>query len=85
MDFSFTDAIVKEFQSINLLILAINAIVHILFTGAVARDAGKLAKLGRQTQLVSGMVWAFATLVGGVFVAAVYWFMHHLPYARTQS
>lgn len=71
-----------EMHSITLIVLLINAVVHIIFAGAVARDAGEFAKRQHQTHLVSPMTWAFATLVGGVFVAAIYWFMHHLSYYR---
>lgn len=67
-----------QIHSIEMLVLMINAIVHILFAGAVSRDAGLLKKRGIPTYLVSSMTWAFATLVGGVFIAAIYWFMHHL-------
>ena len=69
-------------QSLELLILLINAVVHVLFAGAVARDAGLLRKRGIPTYLVSSMTWAFATLVGGVFVGAIYWFMHHVNVLR---
>lgn len=68
----------SQIQSLEALILIIQVIVHILFAGAVARDAGLLRKQGIATYLVSSMTWAFATLVGGVFVAAVYFFMHHV-------
>lgn len=75
-------AFATEWQSIVTLIALVSAIVHIIFAGAVARDAGKIAKAGIATQLVSPMTWAFATLVGGVAVAAIYWFMHHVNFAR---
>lgn len=67
-----------QMHSIEMMMLVINAIVHVLFAGAVARDAGLLKKRGIPTYLVSNMTWAFATLAGGVFIAAIYWFMHHL-------
>jgi len=67
-----------ELPSVYFMVLVINALIHLIFAGAVARDAGKLAKDGHPTYLVSPVSWAFATLVGGVFVAAIYWFMHHL-------
>jgi hypothetical protein len=71
-----------QMPSIMFMLLIINALVHLIFAGAVAKDAGRLVKDGRPTYLVSPMTWAFATLVGGVFVAAVYWFMHHLNLMR---
>ena len=67
----------SQLQHLQLLLMVINALVHLMFAGAVARDAGSLYKLERRTALVSGHVWAFATLIGGVIVAAIYWFIHH--------
>jgi len=71
-----------EIDSISFTMMVINAIIHIMFAGAVARDAGHLTKRGIHTHLVSGMTWAFATLVGGVWVAAIYWFIHHMNWNR---
>lgn len=65
---------VHHFQ---LLLGIINAVLHILFAGAVARDAGNMQKLGHRPALVSSPTWAFATLIGGIFTAAIYWFIHH--------
>jgi hypothetical protein len=75
---SFNDII----QSLSLLILIINALLHVIFAGAVAKDAGYIAKSGFPTQIVSPMTWAFAVLIGGVFVAAVYWLIHHAKFIR---
>lgn len=67
----------EQIKTFELLLLMVNAVVHVLFAGAVARDAGSLTQIGRRPALVSSPVWAFATLLGGVMVAAVYWFIHH--------
>ena len=66
-----------QMQNIQLLLMVINALVHIIFAGAVARDGGALYLRGRKPALVSAYVWSFATLIGGVVVAAIYWFIHH--------
>jgi len=66
-----------QMQHLQLLLMIINSLVHLVFAGAVARDAGLLHKLGRKPALVSAHVWAFATLIGGLFAAAIYWFIHH--------
>jgi len=72
---------VTQIPSIQLMLVIISAILHILFAGAVAKDAGQLNKRGLKTHLVSGATWAFAVLVGGPLVAVGYWFVHHLkPY-----
>lgn len=67
----------SSFQSALWLFLIIKVVLHVLFAAAVAKDAGLILKQGRTTWLVSGLTWAFATLVGGVFVAAIYWFIHY--------
>lgn len=72
----------EQLASIQLLLLFINALIHMFFAGAVARDSGELVKRGQKTILVSGLIWAFSTLIGGVFVAAIYWVIHHSKLIR---
>ena len=83
------DELIQQFnhqiQSFYYLILLINAILHVNFAGAVARDAGNLYKLGQRPALVSAASWAFATLVGGIVTAAIYWFIHHSTFTRPST
>jgi len=72
----------SQIQNLMILLMIVNAIIHLVFAGGIARDAGNLYKLGQKTALVSAPTWAFATLIGGVFVAAVYWFIHHSTLTR---
>ena len=64
------------------------AIINIAFAIAVARDSARLARSAyRQrgngpvqthgTAFVGPGIWILATLLGGVFVAAIYWAIHH--------
>jgi hypothetical protein len=72
-----------QIETFQYLLLIINAILHVLFAGAIARDAGNLYKMGLRPALVSAATWAFATLIGGVFTAAIYWFIHHSSLTRS--
>lgn len=82
MNFWFPAGLANTVHSISLLIILINFILHLIFASAVAKDSGRLTKLGRTTYLVSGVTWAFATLVGGVLIAVAYWLMHYSTLAR---
>ena len=72
----------SQIQNFYYLLLGINAILHVVFAGGVARDAGNLYKIGQRPALVSAASWAFATLIGGIFTAAIYWFIHHSTLTR---
>lgn len=52
-------------------------IVRLAFAGAVASDAKKLAARGGGIFLVGPGMWGFATLIGGIWVVAIYWAIHH--------
>ena len=72
----------NQIQTFYCLLLLVSAIIHVIFAGAVARDAGHLYQLGQRPALVSAGTWAFATLIGGVITAAIYWFIHHSTLTR---
>jgi hypothetical protein len=61
------------------------AFVNLCFAVVVLADARRFDPPGapriprpkRQLVLVGPGIWAFATLLGGVFAAAIYWAIHH--------
>ncbi|MHA3772519.1 hypothetical protein ACXR0O_13370 [Verrucomicrobiota bacterium sgz303538] len=56
---------------------AVVALLHIAFAVGVARDSAEFIHIQRRnTALVGSFIWTLATLVGGVFVAAIYWAIH---------
>ncbi len=71
-----------QIQTFFYLIMLINGILHLIFAGAVARDGGSMNRMGQKTVLVSASTWAFATLIGGVFTATIYWLLHHSTLTR---
>lgn len=77
-----TNQYASQIQSISHLFMLIHALLNLIFAGAVAKDAGNIYKLGQRTALVSAATWAFATLVGGIVTATIYWFIHHSTLTR---
>jgi hypothetical protein len=52
-------------------------IVHLAFSAAIFNDSSKLHDENHQLAFVGPVIWTLAVLVGGVFVAAIYWLIHH--------
>lgn len=82
MLYDLTQVYAHQIDSFQLLLAVVSALLHIIFAGAVAKDAGELSKDGLKPILVSGLTWAFATLLGGVYIAALYWVIHHSKLTR---
>ncbi len=68
-----------DFENMVTMYYILMAIVHLAFAAAVAKEAGRLLQSRGATILVGPVMWSFATIIGGVWVAAVFWLMHHLP------
>ena len=62
----------------------IMVVVNVLFAVGVGDDANELRREGGRTQIAGQAVWVFATLFGGVFVAAVYWVIHRSTLSRVE-
>lgn len=60
-------------------------IINLFFASAVAKDAGYLYQRGYNTILVPGIIWALATLIGGLLAAAIYWVLHHSNLTKSQN
>ena len=71
-----------QIQTFLYIMMIINGILHLIFAGAVAHDAGNMNQTGQKPVLVSAATWAFATLIGGVFTATIYWLLHHSTITR---
>jgi hypothetical protein len=62
---------------LGLFLFAATVVVHIAFAAGVGAAAKQLAARGESTSLVGPWMWTFATLFGGILVAALYWAVHH--------
>jgi len=73
----------SQIEAIRWTLLFVNALLHLIFAGAVAKDIGSMQKRGQRVFLVSGFVWSFATLLGGIFVILTYWLIHYSRFRET--
>jgi hypothetical protein len=69
-----------EFLGISLWLLFVAgiALVHISFAFSIYTDIeDRFVSTRHKSYLVGKFTWTLATLLGGVFVAAIYWVMHY--------
>ena len=67
---------IPMFLAISLLALLLGAVVNVAFAFAVVRDADECRRKS-ELALVWPSIWFLATLLGGPFVAAIYWLLNH--------
>ncbi len=73
MNFTFNDGgVAAGGVTLTIGIWIFSIIIHIAFCIGVHRDAKRI-----QTIFVGPGIWAFATLLGGVYTAVAYWIVHH--------
>jgi hypothetical protein len=58
-------------------IMMMTVAVHVAFALGVGADAGRLHRSGYRPAFAGAFWWMIATLLGGIFVAAAYWLIHH--------
>jgi hypothetical protein len=58
------------------------AIVHVGFALNVLKDGDHIREQGSEPLLAGSALWCLATLLGGVFVAAIYWLVNHSTLSR---
>ena len=59
-----------------IVVLCLNAGIHLAFAVSVWSDAARLPPSHRSA-LVAPFVWFLAALLGGPLTAGLYWLMHH--------
>ncbi|WP_448572280.1 hypothetical protein [Trichothermofontia sp.] len=57
--------------------ILLTVIVNVLFTIGIAQDVDRVWRRGQDTVLVCPAAWVAATLLGGIYVAGLYWLIHH--------
>jgi hypothetical protein len=77
MNYLATNSLAQISGAMAVAAMVMTFIVRVCFATAVVQDIRRGREDGRNPWLVGAEVWALATLVGGVFVAAIYWLMHH--------
>jgi hypothetical protein len=71
-----------SFPLFFLLFTALTVVVHVGFAISVARDAGQLQRQQAGPLIAGPLLWTLATLLGGVFVAGLYWVVNHSSLSR---
>lgn len=75
----------REFQWLYLPIALGNLLLHLFLAIGVYREASDRVIRGRKLWFIGAGLWAVATGIGGIFVAATYWLMHHSTLCAVDS
>ena len=67
-----------QFGWVYVLAMAIGSfLLHLFLTIGVYQEASDRSIRGRKLWFIGPFFWAFATFLGGIFTAAIYWVLHH--------
>lgn len=69
----------------GLLFIVVGLVLNLLLALGVYSEASRRLMRGNQVWFVGPGLWSFATFVGGITTAAIYWAMHHSTLAPIES
>ena len=72
----------QTYAGLSALLLVLNAILHVIYAGGVAKDVGDLHRRDLPARFIPGFAWVLAVLIGGILVLVAYWLIHHSSLSR---
>ncbi len=84
MNFNLSSDLAPVVVLVTLAFWVVTIIIHVVFAIAVYRDAASLNTRGTGTVFVGPAIWCLTVLFGGVFLAAIYWVIHHSSFRRSE-
>ena len=73
----FLPEVYRVFQGLFFPVALVHVVLHLFLAIGVYREASDRVVRGRKLWFFGAGLWAVSTGVGGMFVAATYWVMHH--------
>ena len=82
---SWPNELAPLFFGYGAIVALLSFILHLFLATGVYAEASHRSSQGRKLWFIGAGLWGFATFIGGVFVAATYWVLHHSTLGPIES